>query len=188
MKDVFERMRTGECIPESDPDYPVLEEAITNGMKTVAELNASYHTPGEVREILSRILRQEIDPSVRMFPPFHTVFGCFTRLGKDVFINSGCTFLDIGGITIEDGVYIAPDVKLLTEYHPEQPALRHNLYAKPVVIRRNAWIGAGTIVLPGITVGENAIIGAGSVVTRDVEANAIVAGNPARFLRYIKQE
>ena len=160
MKDIFERMRTGENIPTTDPDYPILEAAMTQGMQTVAELNASYHTPDEVRS---------------------------TSLGKGVFINSGCTFLDMGGITIEDDVYIAPDVKLLTEYHPEAPALRHNLLTKPIVIRRNAWIGAGAIILPGVTIGENAIVGAGSIVRHDVEANTIVGGNPAKFLRFIKE-
>ena len=175
MKDVFERMRTGENIPTTDPDYPILEAAMTQGMQTVAELNASYHTPDEVRSLLSRLMQQEIDPSVRLFPPFHTVFGRFTSLGKGV------------GITIEDDVYIAPDVKLLTEYHPEAPAQRHNLLTKPIVIRRNAWIGAGAIILPGVTIGENAIVGAGSVVRHDVEANTIVGGNPAKFLRFIKE-
>lgn len=187
MKDVFERMRTGENIPTTDPDYPILEAAMTQGMQTVAELNASYHTPDEVRSLLSRLMQQEIDPSVRLFPPFHTVFGRFTSLGKGVFINSGCTFLDMGGITIEDDVYIAPDVKLLTEYHPEAPTQRHNLLTKPIVIRRNAWIGAGAIILPGVTIGENAIVGAGSIVRHDVEANTIVGGNPAKFLRFIKE-
>ena len=187
MKDVFERMRTGENIPVTDPDFTILDAAMTQGMQTVAELNASYHTPDEVRALLSRLMHQDIDPSVRLFPPFHTVFGRFTKLGKGVFINSGCTFLDMGGITIEDDVYIAPDVKLLTEYHPEAPERRHNLLTKPIVIRRNAWIGAGAIVLPGVTIGENAIVGAGSLVRHDVEANSIVGGNPAKFLRYIKE-
>jgi len=105
-----------------------------------------------------------------------------------VFINTSCVFLDRGGITIEDDVFIGPNVNILTENHPEQPALRHNVYTKPIRIKRNAWIGAGAIILPGVTIGENAIVGAGSVVTRDVEDNAIVVGNPARFVRYIKQD
>ena len=108
-----------------------------------------------------------------------------TCVGKNVFINFGCTFLDQGGITLEDGVFIGPGVKILTEGHPEQPEIRHKLQTDLVVIRRKAWIGAGAIILPGVTVGENAIIAAGAVVTKDVPANTIVAGVPAKILRNI---
>lgn len=179
-------MRAGELILENDPDYYLLQEAFESGLKLVNELNNKPHTDEEVREILGRLTDSHIDDTVRIFLPFHTVFGRFTRLGKNVFINSGCTFLDRGGITLEDDVFIGPQVCLITENHPEEPHLRHNVYTRPIVIKRNAWIGAGAIVLPGITVGENAIVGAGSVVTKDVPANAIYAGNPARFIRNIK--
>ena len=129
---------------------------------------------------------QELDPSVRMFPPFYTAFGKLTRVGKEVFINFGCTFLDQGSITTEDGVCIGPGVKITTEPPPEEPGLRHNLLVKPVVIRRNAWLGAGAVILPGVTVGENAIVGAGAVVTKDVPDGTVVAGVPARIMRKIK--
>lgn len=187
MNDIFERMRNGELILENDPEYPRLYAAFEEGMRIVAELNGGQHDANEIRAILSRLTGQEIDESVRMFLPFHTVFGKFTRFGKNVFVNSGCTFLDRGGITLEDDVFIGPNVSLLTENHPEDPELRHHVYAKPILVKRNAWIGAGAIVLPGITIGRNAIVGAGSVVTKDVPDNAIVAGNPAKFIRYIKK-
>lgn len=121
-------------------------------------------------------------------PPFYTAFGKTTHVGKEVFINFGCTFLDQGGITIEDGVFIGPGAKILTEGHPEEPELRHTLHTEPVVIRRKAWIGAGAMILPGVTVGENAIVAAGAVVTKDVPDNAIVAGVPAKVLRNIKTD
>ena len=123
-----------------------------------------------------------------MFPPFYTAFGKTTRVGKNVFVNFGCTFLDQGGITLEDGVFIGPGVKILTEAHPEQPEIRHTLLTRPVIIRRKAWIGAGAIILPGVTVGENAIIAAGAVVTKDVSDNTVVAGVPARILRTINSK
>lgn len=187
MMNVIERMRRGERITEDDPDFPHLCEEVEKTRRLVGELNAGYHSPDEVRALLERIWGQPLDASVRMFPPFYTAFGKTTRVGQEVFINFGCTFLDQGGITIEDGVFIGPGAKILTEHHPEKPALRHRLSVKPVVIRRNAWIGAGASVLPGVTVGENAIVGAGAVVTKDVPADAIVAGIPARVIRNIEK-
>lgn len=185
MNKVIERMRNGERITETDADFPLLQSEIESTKRLVCELNAQYHSPDEIRVLLGSIWGQHIDDSVRVFPPFHTAFGKLTSVGKEVFINFGCIFLDQGGITLEDGVFIGPGVKIVTEHHPEEPALRHRLLVKPVLIRRNAWIGAGAIILPGVTVGENAIIAAGAVVTKDVPDNTIVAGVPAKILRNI---
>ena len=176
MNDIIEKMRSGKRITETDADFPRLCEEIENTKRLVGELNTGYHTPDEVRALLEHIWSQPLDNSVRMFPPFYTAFGKTTRVGKEVFINFGCTFLDQGGITIEDGVFIGPGAKILTEHHPEEP------------VRRKAWIGAGAIILPGVTVGENAIVAAGTVVTKDVPDNAIVAGVPAKVLRNIKTD
>lgn len=183
MNDIIERMRSGKRPSEADPDFPRLCQEIENTRRLVGELNTGYHSPDEVRALLESIWGQPLDPSVGMFPPFYTAFGKTTRVGRNVFINFGCTFLDQGGITLEDDVFIGPEAKILTEYHPETPELRHRLSVKPVVVRRNAWIGAGAIILPGVTVGENAIVGAGSVVTRDVPDNTVVAGVPAKLIR-----
>lgn len=185
MNDIIEKTRSGKRIKETDSDFPRLCEEIENTRRLVGELNMGYHSPDEVRTLLERIWGQPLDNSVRMFPPFYTAFGKTTRVGKEVFINFGCTFLDQGGITIEDGVFIGPEAKILTEGHPEQPEIRHTLQTQPVVIRRKAWIGAGAIILPGVTVGENAIVAAGAVVTKDVPDNTIVAGVPAKILRSI---
>lgn len=180
-------MRNGERITETDADFPLFQAEIENTKKLVCELNAEYHSPDEIRALLERIWGQPLDASVRMFPPFYTAFGKLTRVGKGVFINFGCTFLDQGGITLEDGVFIGPGVKVVTENHSEEPALRHRLVAKPVTIGRNAWIGAGAMILPGVTVGENAIVAAGAVVTKNVPENVVVAGVPAKIIRIIKQ-
>lgn len=188
MNDIIKRMRSGKRITETDPDFLFLCEEVENTRQLVGELNTGYHSPDEVRALLERIWGQPLDASVRMFPPFYTAFGKTTRVGKEVFINFGCTFLDQGGITIEDGVFIGPEAKILTEGHPEQPTLRHTLQTEPVVIRRKAWIGASAIILPGVTIGENAIVAAGAVVTKDVPDNAIVAGVPAKILRNIKTD
>ena len=187
MSNVIERMRRGDLITHTDPDYPLLWQEFEKTRSLVAQLNGSYHTPDEITSLLSQIWGQEIE-DVRMFPPFYTAFGKNTRVGRGVFINFGCTFLDQGGITIEDGVFIAPDVKLLTEGHPEEPTRRRTLVTKPVHVGRNVWIGAGATILPGVSIGENAIIAAGAVVGRDVEANMIVGGVPARPIRPIRRD
>ena len=187
MNSVIERMRSGNRILETDSDFPAFCEEIEKTRKLIAELNTGYHTPDEIRSLLERIWGQPLDSSVRMFPPFYTAFGKLTRVGKEVFINFGCTFLDQGGITLEDGVFIGPEAKVITENHPEEPALRHTLSVKPVTIRRKSWIGAGAVILPGVTVGENAVVAAGAVVTKNVPDNTIVAGVPAKILRKIKQ-
>lgn len=184
---VIERMRDGERITETDADFPLLCEEVENTRRLVGELNAGYLPPDEVRQLLGRIWGQPLDPSVRMFPPFYTAFGKLTHVGREVFINFGCTFLDQGGITLEDGVFIGPGVKIVTENHPENPESRHRLLVKPVVVRSNAWIGAGAIILPGVTVGRNAIVAAGAVVTKDVPDDAIVGGIPAKFIRNIEK-
>ena len=186
--DILERMRAGELILETAPEYPLLYAEFEKTMNLVAQLNSGYHTPSEIRELLGRIWGQPLDETVRMFPPFHTAFGKFTKVGRGVFINFGCTFLDRGGITLEDDVFIGPKVQLITENHPEPPSVRRNVFTKPIVIKRGAWIGAGAIVLPGVTVGKHSIVGAGAVVTKDVPDNAIAVGNPARVTRGIKTE
>ena len=183
---IIERMRNGERILESDPDFPCLCQEVEETRKLVGMLNTGYHSMEEIRTLLELIWGQNVDSTVRMFPPFYTAFGKMTHVGKEVSINFGCTFLDQGGITIEDGVFIGPGVKITTEFHPEEPELRHNLLVKPIAIHRNAWIGAGAIILPGVTIGENSIVGAGAIVTKDVPDNMIVAGTPAKIIRKIK--
>ena len=181
-------MRRGDLILESDPEYPVLYEALLRGMRITQQLNSSYHTPEQVRAVISELTGQELDEKTWIVPPFRTDFGQFIRMGRKVFINSGCMFMDRGGITLEDGVFIGPDVKLITENHAEEPSLRHNVYGRPILVKRNAWIGAGAVILPGVTVGENAIVAAGAVVSKDVPDNMIVGGVPARVIRGIKTE
>lgn len=186
--DIFERMQTGELIRLDEPDYPKVYEAIMRAFRITGELNSTYHTTDETRAILSELTGQKIDESTTVMQPFYTDFGQFTRFGKNVFVNYGCGFMDRGGITIEDDALIGPNVNLITENHFEIPELRQNVYGRPIVIKRKAWIGAGAIILPGVTVGENAIVAAGAIVTKDVVANTIVGGNPAKVIREIKTE
>ena len=164
--------------------YAVVQET----MRLCAEMNTGYHSEEEVRHYLREITQSEVDDTVRVFPPFNINYGRSTRFGRDCFVNFGCTFLAIGGITVEDGAFIGPHCVLATEYHPEDPARRHSLLTRPIVIGRNVWLGADVKVLAGVTIGENAIVAAGSVVTRDVPAGMVVAGSPARVIRPIKTD
>lgn len=157
-------------------------------MRLAAEMNSGYHTEAEVRDYLRQITGSEIDETLRIFTPFHINYGKKITFGRDCFVNFGCTFLALGGITIEDDVFIGPHCVLATEYHPENPATRHSLLTKPIVVKRNAWLGANVTVLAGVTIGENAIVAAGSVVTKDVPDNMVVAGSPARVIREIKKD
>jgi len=176
-------MKQGELIMLNDPDYPLISEAIERAFEITGKLNSAYHNDVEVRVILSELMKYEIDPSTTVKLPFYTDFGQFIRMGKNVFVNFGCSFMDRGGITIEDGALIGPNVNLITENHAMEPELRANVYGRPIVIKSKAWLGAGAIVLPGVTIGENAIVGAGAVVTSDVPDNTVVAGVPAKVIK-----
>lgn len=179
---------------ESKPtgkDYVGSDELYANVQKTMrlcAEMNTGYHTEAEVRDYLRDITGAEVNDTVRVFTPFNINYGLTTRFGRGCFVNFGCTFLALGGITIEEGAFIGPHCVLATEYHPEEPTRRHSLLTKSITIGRNAWLGADVKVLAGVTIGENAIVAAGSVVTKDVPPDMVVAGNPARVIRPIKKD
>ncbi len=180
--DIFDQLQAGESVPFDDPKYSEIFGIVSRTMKLLAELNASADS-STVRKIWSEITGQTIDSNTTLFLPFQTNLGIFTRLGKNVFINHDCTFLDVGGITIENEVMIGPKVCLTTESHPLNPQERKKLLVKPIVIKRNAWIGAGATILPGVTIGENAVVAAGAVVTKDVPANTVVGGVPAKVIK-----
>jgi acetyltransferase-like isoleucine patch superfamily enzyme len=181
---IFNRLRSGELVRLTDPEFTKVNEVVRRTMQLSADLNSATDKD-QARQILSEITGIEIDASTTVFIPFYTNFGRFTSIGKNVFINHACSFLDLGGITIEDDVLIGPRVNLVTENHPADPAERRSLITKPIVIKRNAWIGANATILPGVTIGENAIIAAGAVVSKDVPANTIVGGIPAKFIKSI---
>lgn len=184
-KDIFERLRNGEAIPANDPEAFKMKEASFATKKLLVQLNNSSD-PAEIRDLLSQITGSEIDESVDVFTPLYINYGKHTKIGKSVFINFDCVFLDLGGITIEDGVLIAPKVSLLSEGHPVSPDNRHSLVPGHIHIKTNAWLGAGATILPGVTIGENAVVAAGAVVSKDVPANTIVGGVPAKIVKTIE--
>ena len=136
-----------------------------------------------MRKLLAELTGKPVDDSVTVFPPFYSEFGKNLHLGEDVFINIGCRFQDAGGITIGDGSLIGHGSTLTTLDHGVDPDRRADMIPAPIVIGRKVWLGASVTVVPGVTIGDGAIVGAGAVVTKDVPANAIVAGVPARVIR-----
>lgn len=180
--DIYKRLNAGEPVPMDDPEYSKIGEEVNRTIELSSKLNASTNVD-EVRNILSEIIGEKIDESTTVFPPFHTNIGKSIQLGKNVFINHACSFLDLGGIIIEDDVMIGPRVNILSENHPVDISKRKTLVPGKVVIKRNAWIGAGATILPGITVGENSVVAAGAVVTKDVPENTVVAGVPAKAVK-----
>lgn len=182
--DIFERMLAGGIIRNDDPQMSAAWEVVFRTIKLSAALNSATDVD-QIRDRLSEITGSQIDKSTTIFVPFYTNFGQHIRIGKNVFINHACTFLDMGGITIEDDVQIGPKVNLITENHPLDPSKRKSLDLKSILVKRNAWIGAAATILPGVTISENAVVAAGAVVNKDVPANTVVGGIPAKIIRTI---
>jgi acetyltransferase-like isoleucine patch superfamily enzyme len=183
--DIFERLQSGEPIRLNDPEYHKINEVVHRTLKLSKKMNNADELE-TIRYYLGEIIGAKIDETTTIFTPFYTNFGKFISLGKNVFINHACSFLDMGGIVIEDDVLIGPKVNIITENHPSNPGDRKALITKSVTIKRNVWIGAGAIILPGVTIGENSIVAAGAVVSKDVPANTIVGGIPAKYIKSIK--
>lgn len=154
-------------------------------LKLTAELNNSYRTPEEIREIFSKLTGKPVNNTLNIFPPFYTDCGKNITIGNYVFFNSGCKFQDQGGITIDDGALLGHNVVLATLNHCMIPEQRANLEPAPIHIGKNVWIGANAMVMPGVTIGDGAVIAAGAIVTKDVPANTIVGGIPAKKIKDI---
>ena len=185
--DIFERELAGEMISPADVGFEKILAVIDQAFELTTELNQLGYKNPRTREILNQLFNQEVDASTLVIPPFYTDFGRNTTVGKNCMIQQGCTFFDRGGITLGDRVAIGPKVNLVTLNHDLTPENRDATHCQPIVIEDNAWIGINSTILPGVTIGENAVVAAGSVVTKSVPANAIVAGNPAKFIKRIDE-
>jgi len=155
---------------------------------TAALNRLTFNDADEVRALFGELIGRPVDDGFLLIPPFNTTGGREIRVGRSVFINQNCTFYDLGGLEIGDEAMIGPNVSLITSGHPLEPSRRRDFVtARPIVIGRNVWIGAGAIVIGGVSIGDNAVVAAGSVVTRDVPADTLVGGNPARVIRSIAE-
>ena len=168
------------------PDiFKFMNEMSDEARRITFQLNTAYHTPEEVRRLLSELFGYTVPASLRVFPPFYTDFGTNITVGENLFINACCHFQDLGGVTLGDGCQIGHNVVFATLNRGLSPEESPITYPAPIVLERNVWIGSNATILQGVTIGENAVVAAGAVVTRDVPANTIVGGVPAKFIRKI---
>lgn len=183
LHEFLDHCNSGAVIEGGSEAHRFMHAASQEALRTLARLNGSYRTPEEVRALMSELTGRPVPESLAVFPPFYSEFGKNLHLGEDVFINIGCRFQDAGGIIIGDGSLIGHGSTLTTLDHGVDPDRRAAMIPAPIVIGRKVWLGASVTVVPGVTIGDGAIVGAGAVVTKDVPANAIVAGVPARVIR-----
>lgn len=166
-------------------EHRFMHTAFQEAIRMTMEINNSYHTPDELRILLSQLTGTEIDNSVGLFPPIYSDYGKNLHLGKNVLINMGCKFQDQGGIFIGEGSLIGHNCVMVTINHNQDPSKRGSMTFKPIHIGKNVWIGANVTITPGVTIGDGAIIVAGAVVTKDVEPRTVVGGVPAKLIRNI---
>lgn len=173
--------------------YPMddtIVEKQTVCLELLYDYNATRPSETKKREELLRRMFAEIGEGCYIEPPFHANFGGHhVHFGKDVYANFNLTMVDDTHIYVGDNTMFGPNVTVATAGHPILPQLRDigYQYNSPVHIGRNCWLGAGVVVLPGITIGDNTVVGAGSVVTKDLPANVVAVGNPCRVLREISE-
>lgn len=175
-----ERMLAGKLYRANDPELVADNQRISAWMARYNGMLA--HGPDE-RAALLREAFGHVGNGVNIRPPFYCDYGYNIFVGDNVFLNHNCVLLDCNRIAIGVGTQIGPNVQILAADHPRDPEERRQMleFSRPVHIGANVWIGAGAIILPGVSIGDNAIIGAGSIVTRDVPPDTMAVGNPARI-------
>ncbi|MEC4018607.1 sugar O-acetyltransferase [Streptomyces sp. H27-D2] len=177
-------MLAGELYLADDPELAA--EALRAALLSERFNASSAADPAERQKALVELVG-EVGADVEVRPPLRVDYGYRISIGAGTFINYGAVLADVARITIGADVQIGPNVQLLTPTHPIEPEPRRAKWeaAKPIVVGDNVWLGGGVIVCPGVTIGENTVVGAGAVVTRDLPANVVAVGNPARVTREI---
>ena len=183
----YDKLHSGELYLPGD------EEIMKEQLKCLEKLYDFNNTrPSELerREILLKEMFAEIGDSCYIEPPLHANWGGkHVHFGKNVYANFNLTLVDDTHIYVGDYTMLGPNVTVATAGHPILPELREKIYQynASVKIGRNCWIGAGAVIVPGVTIGDNSVIGAGSVVTKDIPPNVVAVGNPCRVLREINE-
>ncbi|MGW3509204.1 sugar O-acetyltransferase [Streptomyces sp. NPDC000994] len=178
----LERMQAGDLYITDDPEITRRQQ---RAVRLAARYQAAYTEDSDAAQPLLRELLGFLGERAHLRPPLHVDYGSNITVGARTFVNYNLTALDVAAITIGEDCQIGPGVQLLTPTHPLEPQPRRDKLeaARPITIGDNVWIGGGAIVLPGVTIGDNSVIGAGAVVTKDVPANVVAVGNPARVVR-----
>ena len=185
MKDFYEKIDRDGFIYMNDPTHLNVEKEMIRSHDLSLKISSMRPTDSSYKELLEELFQSKIDDSVSIVSPFYCDFGSRIKLGKNIIINKGATIFSAGIVEIEDDVLIGPDVKIISVNHDLQD--RHNkIIFQKVTIKKNAWIATGAIICPGVTIGENSVVAAGAVVTKDVEDNTVVGGNPAKIIKHIK--
>ncbi len=184
IKDFKEYVKTRKAL-DSEEIHRFMDEMSNEARRITFQLNTAYHSPDEVRELLSELFGYSVPQSLRVFPPFYADFGKNISVGEHVFINACCHFQDHGGVTLGDRCQIGHNVVFATLNHGLQPEERGHTWPAPIVLGRNVWVGSNATLLQGITIGDNAVVAAGAVVTKDVPANTVVGGVPAKCIKKI---
>ncbi len=183
-----ERLHTGELYLPGDEEIMIEQ---LERLDRLYEFNQTRPTEMGKRKELLKEMFAEIGEGCYIEPPFYSNFGGgHVHFGKNIYCNFGVTMVDDTHIYVGDCTMIAPHVTIATAGHPILPELREQgyQYNAPVRIGKNCWLGAGVIVLPGVTIGDNSVIGAGSVVTKDIPANVVAVGNPCRVVREVGEK
>lgn len=178
-------VKTGHAL-NSDEAHLFMDDMSNEARRITFLLNSAFHTQEEVRSLLSELFGYQVPLTLRVFPPFYADFGKNITVGEGVFINACCHFQDHGGVTIGDGCQIGHNVVFATLNHGLAPEERKHTFPAPIVLGKNVWIGSNATILQGVTIGDNAVVAAGSVVTKDVAANTVVGGVPAKFIKNIE--
>jgi acetyltransferase-like isoleucine patch superfamily enzyme len=161
------------------PEWRAIYDRIQVAMELTSRLNVLRFSDIDARTaLLSELLGKPLPETAIVHPPFFSTYGLGIELSDQTFVGQGCTFLDLGGISIGDRAMIAPKVTLITEGHPVEPAERYDfITVAPIVIEAGVWIGAAATVLPGVRIGHDSVVGAGAVVTKDVPPRTVVTGS-----------
>lgn len=185
LQEFLDYVNQGKRVVNGSEAHQFMIAAAVEAMKLTTQLNSSFHNLREIQELFSQIIGKPVDETFSLFPPFYTDFGKNITVDKGVFLNSGCRFQDHGGITIGEESLLGHNVVLATLNHEMDPAYRKDMHPAPIVIGKHVWIGANATVCPGVIIGDNAVVAAGAVVTKDVPANTVVGGVPAKWIKNI---
>ena len=180
----LEKMRSSQL---ADMRAEELQQSFVHCKLPLARFRTMTVYDDDYRAVLEDLI-PGIPATAVIVPPFYCDHGHGIRLGEQVFVNAGCTFLDGAYITIGDYTLIGPDVRIYTPHHPMDYQARRlpQEYAYPVTIGRDCWIGGGTVICPGVRIGDRVVIGAGSVVVNDLPDDCMAAGNPAVVKKYLR--